>query len=107
MKLLHKLFPLGHLLICLLFIGCGLALITFAGLQLWLGIQPWGGLALDQRLNTVLDSIAVLTVAVAALELGQTILGRGGAAGGPDERAHARASVFIAVHDCPGRVAVH
>ena len=74
MKLLHKLFPLGHLLICLLFIGCGLALITFAGLQLWQGIQPWGGLALDQRLHTVLDSIAVLTVAVAALELGQTIL---------------------------------
>ena len=29
---------------------------------------------LDQRLHTVLDSIAVLTVAVAALELGQTIL---------------------------------
>ena len=74
MKLLHKLFPLGHLLISLLFIGCGLALITFAGLQLWHGIQPWGGLGLDQRLHTVLDSIAVLTVAVAALELGQTIL---------------------------------
>ena len=31
-------------------------------------------MALDQRLHTVLDSIAVLTVAVAALELGQTIL---------------------------------
>jgi len=29
---------------------------------------------LNQRLHTVLDSIAVLTVAVAALELGQTIL---------------------------------
>jgi hypothetical protein len=74
MKLLHKLFPLGHCLISLLFIGCGLALITFAGLQLWHGIHPWGGLTLDQRLHTVLDSIAVLTVAVAALELGQTIL---------------------------------
>jgi hypothetical protein len=74
MKLLHKLFPLGHLLISLLFIGCGLALITFAGLQLWQGIHPWGELALDQRLHTVLESIAVLTVAVAALELGQTIL---------------------------------
>ena len=74
MKLLHKLFPLGHFLISLLFIGCGLALITFAALQLWQGIHPWGELALDQRLHTVLDSIAVLTVAVAALELGQTIL---------------------------------
>ena len=75
MKLLHKLFPLGHLLICLLFIGCGLALITFAGLQLWQGIQPWGGLALDQRLHTVLDSIAVLTVAVAACRAKLKVLG--------------------------------
>jgi putative Mn2+ efflux pump MntP len=74
MKTLHKLFPLGHLLISFLFIGCSLALITFAGIHLWDGIQPWGGLALHQRLHTVLDSIAVLTVAVAALELGQTIL---------------------------------
>ena len=37
-------------------------------------MQPWHGLALNERLHTVLDSIAVLTVAVAALELGQTIL---------------------------------
>ena len=74
MKLLHKLFPLAHCLISLLFIGCGLASIAFAGLQLWHGIQPWGRRALNQRLHTVLDSIAVLTVAVAALELGQTIL---------------------------------
>ena len=74
MKLLHKLFPLGHFLISLLFIGCGVALITFAALQLWRGVQPWHGLALNERLHLVLDSIAVLTVAVAALELGQTIL---------------------------------
>ena len=74
MKLLHTLFPLAHLLISLLFIGCGVALIAFAALQLWHGVQPWHGLALNERLHTVLDSIAVLTVAVAALELGQTIL---------------------------------
>ena len=74
MKLLHKLFPLGHFLISLLFIGCGVALIAFAALQLWHGVQPWHGLALNERLHTVLDSIAVLTVAVAALELGQTLL---------------------------------
>jgi hypothetical protein len=33
-----------------------------------------GGLTLNQRLNAVLESIALLTVAVATLELGQTIL---------------------------------
>ena len=74
MKHLHKLFPLGHYLISLLFIGCGLALITFAGLQLWHGIQPSGKRALDQHLYPVLDSIAVLTMAVVAFELGQSIL---------------------------------
>ena len=74
MKLLHKLFPLGYVLITLLFMGCGVALIAFVGLQLWYGIQPWGERALNQRLHAVLESIAVLTVAVAALELGQTIL---------------------------------
>jgi hypothetical protein len=74
MKHLHKLFPLGYYLISLLFIGCGLALITSAGLQLWHGIQPSGKRALEQHLYPVLDSIAVLTMAVVAFELGQSIL---------------------------------
>jgi hypothetical protein len=74
MKILHKIFPIGHVVISLLFIACALALISFAGFQLWQGIQPVGARSLAQRLNAVLDSIALLTVAVAALELGQTIL---------------------------------
>jgi putative Mn2+ efflux pump MntP len=74
MKMLRKIFPIGHLVISLLFIGCALALIGFAGFQLWQGIQPISTAALPQRLNTVLESIALLTVAVAALELGQTII---------------------------------
>ena len=74
MKLLRKIFPIGHFVISLLFVGCALALIGFAGFQLWQGIQPSGTFLLPQRLNAVLDSIALLTVAVAALELGQTIL---------------------------------
>jgi hypothetical protein len=74
MKIIHKIFPLGHFVISLLFIGCGLALISFAGWQLWQGIQPAISLSLTQRLNAVLESIALLTVAVAAFELGQTII---------------------------------
>jgi hypothetical protein len=74
MKILYKIFPLGHFVISLLFIGCGLALIGFAGWQLWQGIQPASALSLTQRLDAVLESIALLTVAVAALELGQTII---------------------------------
>lgn len=73
-KLFRRLFPLGHLIISLLFVICALALIILAMVQLWEGIQPFTDLSLGQRLNVVLESIAVLTVAVAALELGQTLL---------------------------------
>jgi hypothetical protein len=74
MKIIHKIFPIGHFVISVLFIGCALALISFAGFELWQGVQPGGTFSLNQRLNAVLESIALLTVAVAALELGQTII---------------------------------
>ena len=74
MKLLLKLFPAGHLVIAALFVGASLALIALAAAQLWTGIQLFDDAGLIERLNAVLESIAVLTVALAALELGQTIL---------------------------------
>ena len=74
MSLLLRLFPAGHFVISVLFLLAGAALIVLAALQLWQGIQPFETVALFGRLNSVLESIAVLTVAVAALELGQTIL---------------------------------
>jgi len=73
-KLLHRLFPAGHLVISLLFVGAALGLIVIAAAQLWEGIQLFEESGLVERLNAVLESIAVLTVALAALELGQTIL---------------------------------
>ena len=74
MRIIHKIFPIGHFVISLLFICCALALISFAAFELWQGIHPGSTFSLNQRLNAVLESIALLTVAVAALELGQTIL---------------------------------
>jgi hypothetical protein len=74
MKIIHKIFPIGHFVISVLFICCALALISFAAFELWQGIQPGSTFSLNQRLNAVLESIALLTVAVAALELGQTII---------------------------------
>ena len=74
MKLLYWLFPAGHFVISVLFLVAGAALIAIAGMQLWQGVQPFESAPLLPRLNAVLESIAVLTVAVAALELGQTIL---------------------------------
>jgi hypothetical protein len=73
-NLLHRLFPAGHFVISLLFLVGALALIGVAAVQLWQGIQLFDEVPLRERLNAVLESIAVLTVAVAALELGQTIL---------------------------------
>jgi preprotein translocase subunit SecG len=73
MKFIHTVFPIGHFVISLLFVFCALAIILFALLQLWQGIQPGTGLPINERLNAILESIAMLTVAVAALELGQTI----------------------------------
>jgi hypothetical protein len=74
MKIIRKVFPLGHFIISLLFIACALALVVLAAWQFWQSIQVGGSLRPEQRLNAVLESIALLTVAVAALELGQTIL---------------------------------
>jgi len=73
-KFLHRLFPAGHLVISLLFLAGAFALIGVAAVQLWQGIQLFNEVPVPQRLIAVLESIAVLTVAVAALELGQTIL---------------------------------
>jgi hypothetical protein len=71
---IHRLFPAGHFVISLLFLLSGLILIVLAGAQLWQGMQLFAPASIQERLNAVLESIAVLTVAVAALELGQTIL---------------------------------
>jgi hypothetical protein len=57
-----------------MFVICALALIVLAALQLWEGLLSSGDTAPVLRLNVVLETIALLTVAVAALELGQTIL---------------------------------
>ncbi|HMN30612.1 MAG TPA: hypothetical protein PKE45_20845 [Caldilineaceae bacterium] len=74
MRLLHKSFPVVHFLISLLFVLSALALVLLAILQLVHGLRFDQSLTLNQRLNAVLEGIALLTVAVAALELGQTLL---------------------------------
>jgi hypothetical protein len=74
MKALRKVFPAGHFVIAVLFVLSAAALIVLAAMQLWIGIHFTGDFTPIQRLNAVLESIALLTVAVAALELGQTIL---------------------------------
>jgi hypothetical protein len=71
---IHAAFVIGHLLISLLFIICAVALMAFAVIDLWHGIDPRAETAVSLRVNTVLESIALLTVSLASLELGQTII---------------------------------
>lgn len=73
-ELLHGCFPAGHFIVSLLFLAAGFSLIFLAGSHLWQGVQLFDEVDLTGRINAVLESIAILTVAVAALELGQTIL---------------------------------
>jgi len=49
-------------------------LIGFAALELWRGISPGEAVNLSLRVNAVLESIGILTIAVAALELSQTVI---------------------------------
>jgi hypothetical protein len=72
-NVIHRIFPVGHFAISALFIICAGALIVFGCLELWQGIGLGGG-DVESRVDSVLEAIALLTVAVAALELGQTIV---------------------------------
>lgn len=74
MNIIRKIFATGYSLIILLFLCCAVALIVFAGMELWHGINPGSALPLRERFNSVLECVGLLTIAVAALELGQTIL---------------------------------
>lgn len=74
MKALRTVFALGYHAIVLLFVVCAFVLIVFAALELWHGVNPADELPLQARFNLVLEAVGLLTVAVAALELGQTVL---------------------------------
>ena len=74
MKVTHKVFVVGYLGTIVLFVCCGLALVVFAAMELWHGINPVAAMPLRERFNSVLESIGLLTIAVVALELGQTVL---------------------------------
>lgn len=75
MRVFHQLFRALHFLISVLFVISALALLFLAGLQFWRAFTLSDAeLPPNDRVNAVLRSLALLTVSVAALELGQTIL---------------------------------
>lgn len=74
MNFFQKVFSVGFSIITILFVFTSFILIVFALLELWSGINPVQTTELRERFNSVMESIGLLTVAVASLELGQTIL---------------------------------
>ncbi len=73
-KNVHKAFALGYTLVTFLFLACALVLIAFGVIELWHAVDPTANIALKARFNSILESMGLFTIAVAALELGQTIL---------------------------------
>jgi hypothetical protein len=74
MKALLRVFPAAHLVISILFVLAALGLLIFSAYELWSVVAPAEGVGAADRLGHVLDAIAILTIAVAALELAQTIV---------------------------------
>ena len=74
MKALLRIFPAAHLVISTLFVLAALGLLVFSGYDLWRVVAPGEGVTSGDRLGHVLDAIALLTIAVASLELAQTIV---------------------------------
>jgi hypothetical protein len=74
MKYLQKVFMAGYSIITLFFLICGFSLIAFAGYEIWEAVRPGSGSSLRDRFNAILEGIGLLTIAVASLELGQTIV---------------------------------
>jgi hypothetical protein len=74
MKWVRWLFAAGHVLVVALFLVSAFALIVFAAGELWGVIRPVEEETLQARFVSVLQCIGLLTIAVASLELGQTIL---------------------------------
>jgi hypothetical protein len=79
----HRVIECGHLVLAVVFILCALILLVLALVRLWFGVNPLTDLPLEWRVNEVLESIAILTIAIAVLELGQTIIEEGVQRGSP------------------------
>ena len=72
-RLVKFAFVAGYAAIVLMFLACGLYLVGAAFVNGWIGLAQTEA-SLQMRFDTLLRSIGYLTIAVTALELGQTVL---------------------------------
>jgi hypothetical protein len=73
-ELIRKLFNSAYAAIAVLFYFCALSLMVFAAVEFWHGVNPSASAPIGGRFDAILEAIGLLTIAVAALELGQTVL---------------------------------
>jgi len=73
-KFLQKIGTIGYILIALLFFVCGFALIVLGAIEIWSALRPSDEQSIQERFQLILECVGLLTIAVAALELGQTVL---------------------------------
>lgn len=73
-KAISKFFELGYILIVALFFACGIGLIVLAGIEIWSALSPLSDTPARDRFDLILECIGMLTISVAALGLGQTVL---------------------------------
>lgn len=74
MKYLQKISSLGYILVALLFFICGFTLIVLAAMEIWSALMGGGDQTSRQQFQGILECVGLLTISVAAFELGQTVL---------------------------------
>ena len=71
---IEKILAIGFMGVIALFGLCAFTLIGFACVELWSALDPGAALSISKRFNSVLKCIAMLTIAMASLELAHTVL---------------------------------
>lgn len=74
MRIITRIIRLGQVIITLMFVLAAFLMIVFAAMQIWEAVFVTVERELTVRRNLVLEGITMLTVAVASLALGETIL---------------------------------
>ncbi|MUI11959.1 hypothetical protein GJV26_05615 [Massilia dura] len=74
MKFMLKLFGAGYIAVSIFFFVCGTALVGMAGWEIWEALTAAVDAEAPPRFVRILECIGLLTIAVAAFELGQTVL---------------------------------
>ena len=74
MKYLQKIGAIGYVLVAMLFFVCGFSLIVLGAIEIWSALRPAEDQSVQDRFRLILECVGLLTIAVAAIELGQTVL---------------------------------